>query len=65
MSWTLACDNCNVGLDPEFPDQRIPLAELPKHQGMLMGHIEMRLHDRPYHLCSDCLVRLVPWFKRP
>lgn len=65
MSWAVVCDNCKRELDPEFPDHVIPMVDLPKHQGTLMGKIELRLHDRPYHLCSDCLVAMVPMFKRP
>lgn len=65
MSWKVECDNCHAELDPEFPDICIPMADLPNHQGVLMGKIAMSLHDRSYHLCNDCLVKLVPWFKRP
>lgn len=65
MSWRVYCDNCKRDLDPEFPDHSIPLVDLPHHQGTLMGQIELRLGDRPYHLCGDCLVLLVPTFKRP
>jgi hypothetical protein len=65
MAWKVVCDNCNEELDPEFPDPRITVVDLPEHQGLVMGRIEMTLHDRSYHLCNDCLVKLVPWFKRP
>lgn len=64
MSWKRACDNCQTELDPEFSGRVIPMADLPNH-GVIMGKIEMTLHGRPYHLCDDCLLKIVPWFKRP
>lgn len=65
MSYQAICDECGIELDPEYPMRVIPGPELSKHRGAVMIELRMTLHDRDFHLCNDCTVKLIPWLVRP